>query len=318
VARSNEAAWAASEKDSRGKEIDKYDWHSYSWLAAAYLELGQVSRARKLMDQLAERIKKEDNADPRWAYSLVAHLLITNSEAWDRIEEVLAPIASHLPLEHGETQGSLGCAQHAPGAALATRHPVGLISQERVQLMRAEAAMRRGDEAGVRAALGATQPIRDAIEAWHAMFPPSYYERRKANDSFLYAAARALHDKSAASFAKAVEAAKKLIEAGDPYANGPAFDPPAEQWLGELQLAAGQPKEALAAFDAALAKHPRLSRSLLGAARAAHSAQLDDIARARYAELAALWREADPELPDVIEARAQTRVMSPPPSMRQR
>jgi hypothetical protein len=32
VARSNEAAWAASEKDSRGKEIDKYDWHSYSWL----------------------------------------------------------------------------------------------------------------------------------------------------------------------------------------------------------------------------------------------------------------------------------------------
>ena len=67
VARSNEVAWAASEKDSQGKPIDKYDWHSYSWLAAAYSELGQLKRAASLMNELAARMAKEDNSDPRFA-----------------------------------------------------------------------------------------------------------------------------------------------------------------------------------------------------------------------------------------------------------
>src|SRR5581483_5997323 len=74
VARSNEVAWAASQKDSQGKTIDVYDWHSYSWLAAAYLELGQVKKAEQLVNDLAARIAKEDNSDPRFAYSLIAHL----------------------------------------------------------------------------------------------------------------------------------------------------------------------------------------------------------------------------------------------------
>jgi hypothetical protein len=307
VARSNEAAWPASENDAKGKPIDKYDWHSYSWLAAAYLELGQHQRASRLLDELRERMAKEDHADPRFAYSLIAHLYLTDADAWERIDELLKPIASHLPLEQGEAAGSLGCAQHAPGAGASTRYPVGLVSQQRVRYLRAEAAMRRGDEAAVKAELQALQPIYEAMEAWHAMFSPQSYERRKATEAVFLAGARAYRDKTPAAFAAAVDALKKLGEAGDPFANGPAFDPPADEWLGELYLAWNKPSEALAAFDAVLLRHPRLSRALLGAARAAKAANQPEVARARYAALSALWADADADLPALTEVRAGAR-----------
>jgi tetratricopeptide (TPR) repeat protein len=302
VARSNEAAWAASQKDQRGHTIDKYDWHSYAWLASAYLELGQVKRAERLLKDLAERLAKEDNADPRFAYSVMAHLLLTDGDAWDRMDEILRPISSHLPMEPGDPQGSLGCAQHAPGGGGATRPPFGLLSQERMRWIRAEAAMRRGDEAGVKAELEAAKPVYEAIDAWKRVLGPTYADRRSATESVFLLGARAYKDPNA--LPAAVEALKKLIAAGDPFANGPAFDPPAEQWLGELYLAAGKPKEALAAFDAALARHPRLSRSLLGAARAAKAAGDANTSRDRYAELASLWAEADADLAPLAEARA--------------
>ncbi len=307
VARSNEVAWAASQKEERGRSIDKLDWHAYSWLAAAYLELGQLKRAEGLLHELGERLAREDNSDPRFAYSLIAHLLVTDAGAWDRVDEIVKPIASHLPLEKGEDAGSLGCAQHAPGGTLGTRYPVGLISQLRVRDLRAEAAMRRGDEAGVRAELETEKPIYQAMETWNKMFSPQYYDRRKNLESVFLLGARAYKERSEAAWGKAGDAIKKVIEAADPFASGPSFDPPPEQWLGELELAAGKPKEALAAFDAALLRHPRLSRSLLGAARAAKAANEPEIARARYGELAKLWTDADAELPALAEARAGQR-----------
>jgi hypothetical protein len=308
VARSNEAAWAASENDERGHPIDKFDWHSYSWLAAAYLELGQVKRAERLLADLRDRLAREDSANPRFAYSLIAHLFVTDAEAWNRLDEIAKPLAAHLPLDRGEAAASLGCAQHAPGGALDTRFPIGLLSQQRWRWLRAEAAMRRGDEAGVQAELEAEKPLFAAIETWHTMLSPQYYERRKASESVFLLGARAYKERTPAAWASAAEAIKKLIDTGDPNYNGPPFDPPAEQWLGELQLAAGHPKEALAAFDAALRHHPRLSRSLLGAARAARAAGDRRLSVLRYAELAQLWSDADPDLPVLAEVRAGLRV----------
>jgi len=154
---------------------------------------------------------------------------------------------------------------------MATRYPVGLISQQRLHHLRAEAAMRRGDEPAVKLEIKAAKPIFEATPG---------------------------------AFTAAADALKKLIEAIDPFANGPAFDPPAEQWLGELQLAAGKPKEALAAFEAALKRHPRLSRALLGAARAAKAAGEPQLAKECYAELAGLWADADADLPALAEVRA--------------
>jgi tetratricopeptide (TPR) repeat protein len=304
VARSNEVAWPASQKEAAGKPIDKYDWHSYSWLAAAHLELGQHGKARKLLDELASAIAREDNRDPRFAYSLIARLYLNETGAWDHADEILRPIAGPLPREAGDPDGSLGCAQHAPGGALDTRPPAGLQAHERLHLIRAEAAMRRGDEAGVRKALEALTPIHNAMNAWAGMMPPSMIERRKATEAALVWTARAYRSRGDGTIAAALAALKRLAELGDPFASGPPFDPPAKQWLAELQLAVGRPKDALATYDALLLDHPRLAAGLLGAARAAKAAGEVAAASARYAELADLWKSADASLPGLAEARA--------------
>ncbi len=98
AARSNEASVSATIKDHQGDTIDKYDWHSYSWLVAAYAELGQLKQARKLLDELAARLAKEDHAIPRFAYSEAVHLYLEDSGAWEQLDELLNPIASPLPL----------------------------------------------------------------------------------------------------------------------------------------------------------------------------------------------------------------------------
>jgi tetratricopeptide (TPR) repeat protein len=69
-------------------------------------------------------------------------------------------------------------------------------------------------------------------------------------------------------------------------------------------LAAKRPAEALIAFDRALALAPRRAQSLLGRARALAANGDADAARQAYAELAAIWKDAEPDLPVLAEVRA--------------
>jgi thioredoxin-like negative regulator of GroEL len=68
-------------------------------------------------------------------------------------------------------------------------------------------------------------------------------------------------------------------------------------------MGAGNPKQALTAYDAALVRNPNLSRALLGAARAAVKAGDPETARERYATLATQWKNADPDVPGLDEVR---------------
>jgi predicted Zn-dependent protease len=79
---------------------------------------------------------------------------------------------------------------------------------------------------------------------------------------------------------------------------------PASELCGEILLEVGRPREAAAEFERALARWPNRSSSHLGLARAA--AALGDKAGARrHAErLLANCRRADPDLPELAEARA--------------
>jgi tetratricopeptide (TPR) repeat protein len=90
-----------------------------------------------------------------------------------------------------------------------------------------------------------------------------------------------------------------------PYDFGPpvTFKPPREL-AGEILLQQHRPKEALAEFDLALKMAPRRALSMLGRARALAAMGDASAARKAYAELAAMWRRADPDLPELQEARA--------------
>lgn len=79
---------------------------------------------------------------------------------------------------------------------------------------------------------------------------------------------------------------------------------PGREMLGEMLLARGRNVEALAAFEAVLAKEPNRFRALAGAGRAAQAAGDLEKARTHYRALLVMCKEADTERPELKLARA--------------
>ncbi|HTQ80069.1 MAG TPA: hypothetical protein VMM92_08735, partial [Thermoanaerobaculia bacterium] len=110
--------------------------------------------------------------------------------------------------------------------------------------------------------------------------------------------------KKAAGLAR-LKAAAALEAALDPPSGPPDPAKPACELYGEALLEQGKPQEAARQFEAALARTPNRSASLLGALRAA-SRTGDRAAAGRYAAaLSANWREADSNLPGLSELQSQ-------------
>jgi tetratricopeptide (TPR) repeat protein len=83
----------------------------------------------------------------------------------------------------------------------------------------------------------------------------------------------------------------------------PAPIKPAPELLGEVLLELGRPNEAIEPFEQTLRRNPKRSLSVLGLARAATALGRTETARARYLELMTNFDEADPDLPELEEAR---------------
>jgi tetratricopeptide (TPR) repeat protein len=91
-----------------------------------------------------------------------------------------------------------------------------------------------------------------------------------------------------------------------PFAFGPPFlFKPPHELAGELLLADRQPKAAVAEFDLALKTAPKRAASLLGRARALKASGARAEAKAAYAELAAIWKNAEPDQPALAEVRRE-------------
>ena len=78
---------------------------------------------------------------------------------------------------------------------------------------------------------------------------------------------------------------------------------PASELFGEILLELGRPGEAAAEFERALRRWPNRSPSVLGLARASAALGDRESARRHYRRFLANWRNADPGLPELKEAR---------------
>src|SRR5262245_16861897 len=78
---------------------------------------------------------------------------------------------------------------------------------------------------------------------------------------------------------------------------------PASELFGEVLLERGKPREASAEFQRSLRRWPNRSRSVLGLARASAALGDREAARRHYRKLLESWRLADPDLPELAEAR---------------
>jgi hypothetical protein len=309
VVPSNERAFAASVawEKAHGHTAGKYDWHSYAWLVAAHLELGQPAAARKLIDEAAALLgaTKDDTGGFRNGYVDIVADYVTQTDRWADVETLVAPVMA-LALDEGtEGTGPVACAAHAPGAGGEVRLPGALVARMTADGLRAEAAIRAGDEATAVKRVADAKAVRAQMAPWSKMLPPDFTARTDAKAEVLLARAHAGAKPGPAAQKKVMEALEKLerLEVGKSIA-GPAWERTTREVLGATLMTAGKPKEALSQFEKDLEARPNRALALLGAARAAKAAGDAEKARGHYAALAELWSGADVDLPGLAEVRA--------------
>jgi tetratricopeptide (TPR) repeat protein len=316
VVASNERAYAASAawEKSRGHTPSNYDWHSYSWLVAAHLELGQPAAARKLIDEASTLLvaAKDDSAELRFAYARMVSNYATQTGRWEEVEAMIAPVFGPA-VDEGGGAGTVACAAHAPGGSGATREPVVPYARLYADESRAEAAIRLGDERTAVQRVADMKTVRAQMAPWKEEFSTDLTNRFEAALDALLARAHAGLKPSAAAEKKIIAALERRqkLESGD-NTSGPAMDRTLHELFGEALLGAGKPKDALAQFEKALDDRPNRALALLGAARAAKAAGDTEKARLRYGALAELWKDADANLPDLAEVKAGANERSRP------
>ncbi len=101
----------------------------------------------------------------------------------------------------------------------------------------------------------------------------------------------------------AMRAAADAEDATDKAAVTPGPLAPAREMLGFMLLEAGKTDEALAAFDAVIAKEPNRFLALYGAGQAAEKARQTSRAKRYYGQIAAICKDATGERPELAYVR---------------
>lgn len=136
----------------------------------------------------------------------------------------------------------------------------------------------------------------DAVEEGDLRPAIAIMERQVAG---LVALAAGRRDEAVAILAVAADAEAKL----PPPLGLPIPPIPAPELLGEVLIEVGRPAEALAAFEQALARNPNRTRSVLGTARALAALGRGGEAATHYRQVLANYEHADPDRPELREAR---------------
>jgi hypothetical protein len=209
-----------------------------------------------------------------------------------------------MPDESTATGGAVACAAHAPGGSGSLRMPVALFARLVADVVRAEAALRAGDANAVDKRVADMRAVRAQMAPWAKMQPPTFAGRWEAIDQALLARAHAGAKPTADAAKKSLAAIEHLVRIDDERPmSGPAWLEPSRETFANALLASGRAKDALAEYERDLDQRPNRAPALLGAARAAKAAGDTALARARYAALVELWRDADAGLPALAEAR---------------
>jgi len=78
---------------------------------------------------------------------------------------------------------------------------------------------------------------------------------------------------------------------------------PANELCGNLLLKLDRPTEAATYFQRALTRTPGRPKAIFGLARAAQALGDDETAAKRYQEFLTVWKTADPNLPELVQAK---------------
>src|SRR5215813_5809817 len=251
------------------KSVGNY-LHAQDYMVYAYLQLAQDKQARAVIDDM---LKESD-----FKTTVVgAHYAMAAAPARYAIERGDWAAASQLEVRPS---------------------PIAYV-QAMSHFARALGAARSGhpDAAGpdIARLTELRDKLRDAKDAYWAQIVD--IQRQVAAAWVLYAQGR--HDEALQAMSAAADAEDKT----EKHVVTPGPLAPARELYGFMLLDRGKTAEALAAFEATIAKEPNRLKAIAGAGEA--SARLGDKAKAKdyYQRLATLGREADSERPELTAAR---------------
>ena len=265
---------AANAGSVRAAKADKEygdQLHGQDYMVYAYLQLAQDKNARAVIDEMAAGTAVNPDL-PGASFALAAS-------------------PARYAMERGDWSGA---------AALEVRPSKFPHVMAITHFARAVGAARAGKADAATADIAKLAELRDKLrEAKDAYWAEQVdIQWQTANAWLLHAQGK--YDEALAAMAAAAAAEDKTEKA--PVTPGPIV--PARELYGAMLLGRGQPKDALAAFEATLKKEPHRLGATLGAAKAAE--QLGDAAKARqyYAAAVALGETAEPVRPEIAAARA--------------
>jgi tetratricopeptide (TPR) repeat protein len=267
------SAAAARKVNAIGEELHASDYQAY-----AYLQSGQDTAARRLVESLAEIVSR------RGPVTVSAAPPLGGTYA-------RAAIAARYALERGAW---------AEAAALETRTTAVPFADALTWFARALGAARTRDVAGARAAVAELQGAIDRLVQQKETYWVEQVTIQKLGASAWLALAEGRAPEALAAMRDAADREDRTEKS----AISPGPLAPARELLGDMLLEVKQPKAALAEYQKTIAKEPNRFRALAGAATAA--AQAGDAASAKKynSQLVAICPRADtPGRPELQAAR---------------
>jgi tetratricopeptide (TPR) repeat protein len=291
-ATTNENAWRTSEADvKRAGESGAYrDFHSLNYLQYAYLELGRFRDAKRVTGIVEAQYRALSNKTtaPDTPDLQARHVRGRTIYALpDRVAYGYFDMLSRLIVESGDWSG------------VAT---VPLVARSRdFRAMKfqleATAAAKRGDPRAAKAA---------ADEVERLAGESGQHPLAQAIITLQAKEAQAVTAHAAADPSRVIEMMTEAIAIEDSIealSQPPYPIIPAHEVYGTLLMEMGRPAEAAKHFAETLRRTPGRPMAVYGIARAAQALGDRPTALARYTEFLELWKQADPERPEVAIAR---------------
>jgi tetratricopeptide (TPR) repeat protein len=292
-AATNLRAWEVSDADvRRARESGAYrDYHSLNYLEYAYIQLGRFHDAQHTVDIVAAQYRalpdKKTGADSPELQS--RHVRGRTIYAVpDRVVYAYFDMLTRLMVEAGSWDG-------------AAKIPLLVSSRDCVAVTlqwQAKAAAVRKD---VRTAKAAAEKLVSLSQepGQHPFAKLIITVQAKEAEAF---AAEAAGDADCA-LARLKEAVA-IEDSMDDLSQPPYPVIPATELAGNLLLDFNRPAEAVPYFQKTLQRTPNRPKAIFGLARGAQTMGDNVTATERYREFLALWKDADPDRPEVSVAKA--------------
>ncbi|KPK22582.1 MAG: hypothetical protein AMK69_19535 [Nitrospira bacterium SG8_3] len=283
AAASTKAGWESSQAWVRKKELPLglQDYHSLYWLHYVYLQQGRYKDAEAVLAEKQRDMAQSSSGEQAQVlgydrkvsrnYDQMVAAQIIETERWEQADQPWKV--------NGYRFGD-----EAPLKAAFVRE----FAQSMQRLEHGNTVQADHPESG-------------------SLFLQKMPESQKSDISSIWnmqlAALREVNDGDGSQAIILLDQAVEFEGQLPPSSGPPALIKPTHELYGEILLFLDLPQDAQQQFEKSLLWHPNRARSLLGLARA--SARMGDLhaARQAYATFLNIWNQADPDIPELDEAK---------------